>query len=67
MAYVSISLRFWMHDNEAKRLASGSYFTRGHMLSNLIAGDLDGQLDSQISYGDIKVKMDDDIPDSNAT
>ncbi len=67
MAHISVTLQFWLPDMKGKRFMAGGAFTKGEMLANVIAGDLDGQLDGQISYGDLKVKMDDDIPDDNGT
>lgn len=65
MAHVSVNLRFWMPDRDAKRFAHEGAFGKGTMLTNLIAGDQDGSIDSQISYGDLKVKMDDDERNSD--
>lgn len=67
MAHVSVTLQFWMPDKKGKQFLSAGSFIKGSMLASMIEGDLDGQLDAQISYGDLKVKMDDNIPNDYST
>lgn len=59
MADVSLNLRFWLSDGDAKKFVAGGYSTKGVMLARLMCKDIDGDLDSMISYGELKVKMDD--------
>ena len=59
MADVSINIRFVVEDAVAKRLKDLSYTALASRLALIMHNSMDND-DNFVSFGDIKVKMDDD-------
>ena len=67
MAHVSLNLQFWMPDEKVKAIQGGGHADITMLLWRLVDAEIDGAGDANMNYGDLKVKMDGDISDSNAT
>ena len=66
MADVSVSIRFTLDDKRGKWLMDLNHFTLCDILRQVVTESMDNDK-HHVSFGDLKVKLDDDISDDHAT